>query len=516
MKQISTREIEGLDALSTGAPDGDARDPIMRANPSKVLTIFASGHGWTLTNGGASSDLNATDFVTRGAQSAKVQSAGTTFIEKTGQTPIDASGQSFRVVFRLDSYSNLSAGGVVLYAGDDTFTNYYQWTIMNSEAAAGWQLTRGGEWVTVDLSFADAVAVGTPNRGALTATRLRLAASSTRLAWFNEVSLVPEQTLFPNGVVSLVFDDCDLTSYTNAAPVMDKHGFSGTMFAIRDVVDGAGSLTLEQLKSLERDRGWEVAAHCDTLATHQSAGGGYVGLDSASQLADMRANRAWLAANGFKALDHMAYPHGDFDPGVLDNTRKVFATGRTTVRRTHHETLPPADPYRIRCIEVLNTDTPAGIQAEIDKAFTNRSWLILLFHTVGSTASSVNWSTADFTTVVDYLKTKTIPVRNYGDVLESLSLGLDSATSTTTVATDAIFDAKGDLPVGTGADASARLPVGSDGEVLTADSTQPKGMKWAAPSGTPTTHWEVVLYGSPLEPVLNPAGDDWLYLEVPN
>lgn len=54
------------------------------------------------------------------------------------------------------------------------------------------------------------------------------------------------------------------------------------------------------------------------------------------------------------------------------------------------------------------------------------------------------------------------------------------------VATDAIWDAKGDLAGGTGANTAARLPVGTNGYVLTADSAEATGLKWAAVGGTGT------------------------------
>lgn len=49
------------------------------------------------------------------------------------------------------------------------------------------------------------------------------------------------------------------------------------------------------------------------------------------------------------------------------------------------------------------------------------------------------------------------------------------------VATDAIFDTKGDLPVGTGADTAAKLTAGANDLVLTTDSAQSTGLKWAKP-----------------------------------
>lgn len=51
------------------------------------------------------------------------------------------------------------------------------------------------------------------------------------------------------------------------------------------------------------------------------------------------------------------------------------------------------------------------------------------------------------------------------------------------MASDALWDAVGDLAVGSGANTGARLAAGANGQVLTADSAQPLGLKWATGVG---------------------------------
>jgi hypothetical protein len=77
-----------------------------------------------------------------------------------------------------------------------------------------------------------------------------------------------------------------------------------------------------------------------------------------------------------------------------------------------------------------------------------------------------------------------------GDITEvqaGTGISVASGTGPIPVVTNTVataIDAKGDLIAGTGADTFARLAVGTNGHVLTADSTvSPTGLKWAAAAG---------------------------------
>lgn len=52
------------------------------------------------------------------------------------------------------------------------------------------------------------------------------------------------------------------------------------------------------------------------------------------------------------------------------------------------------------------------------------------------------------------------------------------------VASDSIWNSVGDLAVGDGANSASILSVGTDGDVLTADSGEPLGVKWSTPASS--------------------------------
>lgn len=111
-------------------------------------------------------------------------------------------------------------------------------------------------------------------------------------------------------------------------------------------------------------------------------------------------------------------------------------------------------------------------------------------------ASTTNfgWSTPDDTSLV---KDGAAAIRTLGSSIDTSMGDLKGGTTGQVLAKNSgtdmdfvwsnvdpltILDAKGDLISATAADTPARLAVGTNGQVLTADSTASTGIKWATPS----------------------------------
>jgi len=92
-----------------------------------------------------------------------------------------------------------------------------------------------------------------------------------------------------------------------------------------------------------------------------------------------------------------------------------------------------------------------------------------------ATTTNYSWSTPDDTALV---KDGAAAIRSLGTAIDTTVFNNAGAAIAKT-----IVDAKGDIIAATAADTVARLAVGANNTVLTADSSTATGLKWAAPAG---------------------------------
>lgn len=101
------------------------------------------------------------------------------------------------------------------------------------------------------------------------------------------------------------------------------------------------------------------------------------------------------------------------------------------------------------------------------------------------TTPNYSWPTPAST---DYVKDGATAIQNLGNAIDT-TMNTVQTTANAAIA-KSLVDAKGDLIVATADNTVARLAVGTNGQVLTADSTVTGGIKWATAAGGDT--WTLV------------------------
>jgi hypothetical protein len=121
---------------------------------------------------------------------------------------------------------------------------------------------------------------------------------------------------------------------------------------------------------------------------------------------------------------------------------------------------------------------------------------------MATTTPNFGWAVP---TSTDLVKDGAVAIETLGDAIDASLVDLKGGTTNQVLAKNSdtdmdfkwvadasgipatILDAKGDLIAATAADTASRLAVGTNGQVLTADSAEATGLKWATPSSGGST-----------------------------
>lgn len=382
------------------------------------ITAFQASHGFVLyTSSGASpfGNLNDTTSPLLGTQhawagSAGGVSAGFAGIQRIGGSPIDMTGKTLRVTFKIVNRANLQEFGIFL--GTGALTSYCR--IYAHSNQSQW-LYREGEIVTIDYPIglrtfaaaADYNVTGAPIMTAITDIRLRVqdgaagASMGSVEIHLYELALVATQT---RGKILFAFDDEDLTVFTEAFLRMKARNMVGHVFTIASAIGVSGKMTEAQIATLHRE-GWDICCHAFADATHDAR---TITLHERDVEADMISVKTWCRERGYRGEYYYASPGGDYDNGTvsrLDLIRKHFKIHRG-INTRQSETNPISDPHKLRTIYVTSSTTAQLVKDRIDCAMLDSKGIaVLTFHRLvaGTPGINTEYQISNFEAILDHI-----------------------------------------------------------------------------------------------------------------
>jgi peptidoglycan/xylan/chitin deacetylase (PgdA/CDA1 family) len=175
-------------------------------------------------------------------------------------------------------------------------------------------------------------------------------------------------------VVGITFDDGYHNNLQNALPVLKKHGFSATCYAVSGMIGGVNSwdrdIGVAQKPLMSTDdwqvwlnEGMEIGSH-----THTHADLTQLSAEAADN--EITISRQELEDNLGCEVRHFCYPYGRFDATHLQMVQKAGYTSATTTRRGRAQS--GDDPFTLRRVLVAQATNLVHFVLKITTSYEDR------------------------------------------------------------------------------------------------------------------------------------------------
>lgn len=168
------------------------------------------------------------------------------------------------------------------------------------------------------------------------------------------VNAVQEGSILPVKPVVITFDDGDRDVYENAYPILQRLGFTATIYLIGNALNADTNLTIEMVRELVAN-GWEVGSHSMSHADL---------LQSQNQAYEICTSRRKLTEQLGVRVDTFAYPYGLADDHLMQMVRDCGYTSGAGLGNWNKHT--PHNLYYFSRREVEGTFTLQQIDRLLD------------------------------------------------------------------------------------------------------------------------------------------------------
>jgi peptidoglycan/xylan/chitin deacetylase (PgdA/CDA1 family) len=199
-----------------------------------------------------------------------------------------------------------------------------------------------------------------------------------------------------DSAITFTFDDGYESAFTEAYPILSKHGYTGVIYVITNSIGQPGYVSINQLKALQVSD-WEIGSH---TVTHRDL----TSLTDEEIRNELLNSKQYLEKQGISVWG-LASPNGDYNQKVVNIIsdyylyhRAAWPSGLNDFPITNK-----SKRYEIGGITVYN-DTPKDeVKEWIIKAKKEHKWLVLVFHKIDE-PGRYSYKSEDFEEIVKFAR----------------------------------------------------------------------------------------------------------------
>ena len=359
-----------------------------------------------------------TEIKHSGTRSAKLVAVGSVGlngyarIEKEISPTTDESGMNYGIWVYAEDMSTLSGFKIYLRSGG----NWAEYRRENIIYGVKERKFANNKWIFMGTKRFDYITAGF-DVSAVDMIRIEITSSTntTATVWIDKL-IHASNSIAKNGMISIVFDDGNLSDYTKAKPLFDKYNFTACSAVTIDNIGTANHMNEAQLKELQQS-GWDIIPHSVTHAYTKDG----INIEDSSAIIEeeVLGSQDWAMQHGFKnGARFYVMPGGYYSEKYLDVIEKHFIAARGFGPYLNGESLPLLDPRILSCRSAGSGQTIEGIKLIIDEAFNKKRWLILVIH--GVVDSGEPCDVAKLETLLEYVQSKNMPVVTFSQVFDNI------------------------------------------------------------------------------------------------
>lgn len=221
---------------------------------------------------------------------------------------------------------------------------------------------------------------------------------------------------FNRALVSLTFDDGWRSIYTNGLPLLNKYGFVSTQYLnSQPIDDGYPDYMTYQMVKNYYDQGSELAWHTQT----------HTDLTTLTQLqtdTELTIPNTFLQGIGLPVttFKNFATPYGAYNTATVTEIKKFYGSHRSVEQG--YNSKDSFNPYNIKVQNILSTTTAADVQAWVNQAIATKTWLVLVYHEIGTGAESqYSATTASLDAQLSVIKQSGVTVATVAQALNEIT-----------------------------------------------------------------------------------------------